>query len=179
VNSRARSRTAHESRRGAHRDTSSATIACERVSGRAHVLDGNTIEIAGARVRLHPINAPELTQRCSYVDVNTRCGEIARDALREPAEGREAVCEGRDRDRSRRLVTVCRIAGLDLCRARVARGRPSQYPYSLGYVTGDHQARAAQRGAVRDARRSGARSIADEEQRNHHGSQSLPRSKNT
>jgi endonuclease YncB( thermonuclease family) len=119
----------------------------EQIIGRAHVIDGDTIEIAGARVRLHGIDAPELHQRCSDADADTPCGEISRDALRELAEGREAVCEGRDRDRYRRLVAVCRVAGQDLGRAMVRAGQAVAFTrYSLDYVPDEDAARAAKRG---------------------------------
>jgi hypothetical protein len=93
------------------------------LSGRAHVLDGDTIEIAGARVRLHGIDAPELHQHCFSAGAETRCGETSRDALRQLAEGREAACEGRERDRYERLIAVCRVAGQDLGRAMVRAGQ--------------------------------------------------------
>jgi endonuclease YncB( thermonuclease family) len=125
----------------------STAVAGENVTGRAHVIDGDTIEIAGARVRLHGIDAPELHQRCSSADVETHCGEIARDALRQLAEGRETVCEGRERDRYRRLVAVCRIGATDLGRAMVRAGQAVAFTrYSLDYVADEDAARAAKRG---------------------------------
>ena len=35
-----------------------------QVSGRTWVIDGNTIEVAKARIRLHGIDAPERVQTC-------------------------------------------------------------------------------------------------------------------
>ena len=34
------------------------------ISGRARVIDGDTIEVSGSRIRLHGIDAPESAQTC-------------------------------------------------------------------------------------------------------------------
>ncbi len=40
------------------------TLALADVTGPARVIDGDTIEVAGERIRLHGIDAPESGQRC-------------------------------------------------------------------------------------------------------------------
>ncbi len=40
------------------------TLALADVTGPARVIDGDTIEVAGERIRLHGIDAPKGKQRC-------------------------------------------------------------------------------------------------------------------
>jgi endonuclease YncB( thermonuclease family) len=48
------------------------------VTGRASVVDGDTIEIQGARIRLHGIDAPESGQTCTDAASRPwRCGREA------------------------------------------------------------------------------------------------------
>lgn len=48
------------------------------ISGPARVIDGDTIVVAGERIRLHGIDAPESNKMCSNADgTDWRCGEEA------------------------------------------------------------------------------------------------------
>jgi endonuclease YncB( thermonuclease family) len=49
--------------------------------GRASVIDGDTIEIHGQRIRLHGIDAPESRQLCEKNGQEYRCGQQASLAL--------------------------------------------------------------------------------------------------
>ena len=53
------------------------TLALADVTGQARVIDGDTIEVAGERIRLHGIDAPESGQRCrrlGHAQVWLYCG---------------------------------------------------------------------------------------------------------
>ena len=53
------------------------------ITGKARVVDGDTIHIGDTKIRLHGIDAPEAKQECYRVDDSPyRCGEAATDALR-------------------------------------------------------------------------------------------------
>lgn len=56
-------------------------IALADISGKPRVIDGDTVEIAGERVRLHAINAPEFEQTCVADGKRWRCGMEASLAL--------------------------------------------------------------------------------------------------
>lgn len=57
-------------------------VAAEPIIGRASVIDGDTIEISGKRIRLHGVDAPESWQTCEDGDGGTYgCGKEAAFAL--------------------------------------------------------------------------------------------------
>ena len=52
------------------------------ITGQPRVIDGDTIEVAGQRVRLHGIDAPESRQLCRKDGKPWRCGKDATSALK-------------------------------------------------------------------------------------------------
>ncbi len=76
-----------------------ADIALADVAGPARVIDGDTIEVAGQRIRLHGIDAPEGRQTCRREAVTWLCGAEAARALRLFIDGRRVTCRERDVDR--------------------------------------------------------------------------------
>ena len=120
------------------------------VSGRARVVDGDTLDIGRTRVRLHGIDAPESRQSCLADGRRWPCGERATRALDQRIGSRTVSCEERDRDRYGRSVAVCRAAGEDLNAWMVRAGWAIAYRrYSRTYVAEESSARAARRGLWR------------------------------
>ncbi len=60
-----------------------ATPALADVAGTASVIDGDTLEIHGQRIRLHGIDAPESRQLCRLDGKPWQCGKDAANALAE------------------------------------------------------------------------------------------------
>src|SRR5690349_7671777 len=92
-----------------------------RVQGRAVVIDGDTLEIAGTQVRLAGIDAPELDQPCSTGgDVRAagsatyRCGEDAAAALAGRIGTDPLVCERQAPADCSVFMAVCQLNGEDL-----------------------------------------------------------------
>lgn len=113
------------------------------ISGAVRVVDGDSLEAAGERIRLYGIDAPELSQTCRKAGADYACGQEAREALKRLAGGRAVECEGHGRDRYGRLLAVCRAGGIDLNGRQVLDGRAVAYG---GYADEEAQARAAGRG---------------------------------
>ena len=112
------------------------------LAGRARVIDGDTIEVGTARVRLFGVDAPESAQRCVAQGRRWPWGEHATRALAGRIDGRSVACEERDRDRYGRIVAVCRHGGQDVNAWLVREGwanvavafmlRCSRFPLSSG-----------------------------------------------
>ena len=81
----------------------------QTVEGRASVIDGDTIDISGERIRFNGIDAPESWQRCKDMAGDEyRCGKSAAFALDEwLAASRPTRCEFVKRDRYGRMVGNC------------------------------------------------------------------------
>lgn len=120
------------------------TIASD-ISGRASVVDGDTLEIHGHRIRLHGIDAPESRQLC--VDNSGQkwsCGQKAAFALADRIGQSPVHCEGVDMDRYGRVVSVCRKGDEDLNAWMVEQGWAVAYrQYSEDYVSHEEQAQEA------------------------------------
>ena len=91
------------------------TSAEDRIIGVASVIDGDTIEIRGQRIRLFGIDAPESSQLCVRLTGEPwRRGQQASFALADRI-GRAAVtCQPRDLDRYGRVIAVCFKGSEDL-----------------------------------------------------------------
>ena len=108
------------------------------VTGRARVVDGDTVVVGRLRVRLHGIDAPEMDQRG---------GTAARTHLSALIAGRPVTVFPIDVDIHGRTVARIETAGIDLCRAMVADGFAIAYRhFSTAYVADERTARAGRRG---------------------------------
>ena len=134
-----------------------ASVMSSVLQGPALVIDGDTLEIAGTRVRLAGIDAPELEQPCATEgDVLAasstvyRCGEEAAAALTTRIGGDPILCEPVATDVSAVLVAVCRLEAEDLGAWMVRSGWARAYPQNASpYTAEEDLAQAALRGIWR------------------------------
>jgi endonuclease YncB( thermonuclease family) len=118
------------------------------IIGRASVIDGDTIEIHGQRIRLHGIDAPEKGQPCFDASGKFyRCGPAAANALDEFIGISPVTCRERDADRYGRIVAACSVRGEDIEAWLVRNGHAMAYRrYSSEYIGAEQEARNAKRG---------------------------------
>jgi endonuclease YncB( thermonuclease family) len=116
--------------------------------GRARVLDGDSIEISGARIRLQGIDAPESDQTCADARGQTwPCGKAAAQELRRHIGARELRCEPRGLDRYHRILAICFVPdGSDVNAWMVRQGWALAYGDGSNYRSAQHEAEAAKRG---------------------------------
>ena len=116
-------------------------------TGRASVVDGDTIDIQGTRIRLNGIDAPELGQACDVNGIAYRCGQEAAKALRDFVAARVVNCFQSGTDRWGRVVAKCAVDGTDIGEWMVKQGLALAYrKYSLEYVSEEETARIQKRG---------------------------------
>ena len=91
------------------------------VTGKPRIIDGDTIEIAGERIRLHGIDAPEEKQTCTdQSGKEWSCGQEATWALARIIETHWVTCKGETVDRYKRRIAVC-FAGPQNINAKMVR----------------------------------------------------------
>ncbi len=117
------------------------------ITGQPRVIDGDTLEVAGQRIRLHGIDAPESKQLCRRDGEPWRCGKDATSALKAFLGSRPVSCEELDRDRYRRVVAKCVVDGVDIGEWMVSQGwAVAYYLYSYEYSRAEQRAKTARRG---------------------------------
>lgn len=117
------------------------------ISGQVRVVDGDTIDVKGTRIRLHGIDAPEKGQRCENEGKFYNCGQKAASFLRQITANTEVVCSPMSQDRYGRTIATCSIGEADLGATMVANGWALAYrKYNLIYVPFEDQAKQARRG---------------------------------
>lgn len=130
-----------------------ASPAYADIAGKADVVDGDTIILAGQHIRLHGIDAPERGQICEAGGKPWRCGEEAKAALARLIGRAWVRCDARVTAQRHANVAVCRMVGPNgkqLNKAMVAEGWAlADRNQSTDYVSDEADARSARKGLWR------------------------------
>jgi len=121
----------------------------QSIVGRASVVDGDTLDIRGARIRLHGIDAPESSQFCRAANGSPyRCGQRAAFYLSDLVGSAPVECRQRDMDRFGRVVAECFSGGRSVNAALVRAGWALPYLQYGGraYVRDEQAARSGKQG---------------------------------
>ena len=97
------------------------------ITGPARVIDGDTIEVVGQKVRLYGIDAPESRQTCERDGVTWPCGTESSAKLRELIGAGKVRCLGSGQDRYGRLIAVCLKGEININATMVAAGLALAY----------------------------------------------------
>ncbi|MDR3472814.1 MAG: thermonuclease family protein [Devosia sp.] len=93
------------------------------ISGRANAVDGDTLRLAGRRVRLVGIDAPELEQSCTDPGgAPWDCGKAARSLMAGLVHGGDVTCLPQGHDRYGRTLARCTAGGADIGKRVIAAG---------------------------------------------------------
>lgn len=116
--------------------------------GQASIIDGDTIEIRGQRIRLTGMDAPESRQLCHDAAGRPwRCGQQAALALDAMVARRPVVCTVEGTDRYGRVLAVCAVGGRDLAGWMIENGWAVAYYDRLDrHSAAERDARTAGRG---------------------------------
>jgi endonuclease YncB( thermonuclease family) len=130
-----------------------SVASAETIAGRASVIDGDTIEVHGQHIRILDIDAPESAQYCfkRTEDLNAGawpCGRRAALALSDWIGQQTVTCDTTKKDKYRRWLARCAVAGKDVAEWLAANGWAVPYRDCKCGVIRDaaHTARGAQLG---------------------------------
>ncbi len=114
------------------------------VVGPALVVDGDTFDIGETRIRLHGIDAAEMSQRCRDAKGKEwRCGRSGARRLNELVAGKIVNCEALDVDFTGRVVARCKVGKIDLGKELVEEGLAWAFVrYSSDYLNDEEIAKA-------------------------------------
>lgn len=120
------------------------------IVGCASVIDGDTIEIHGTRIRLFAIDAVEASQTCTTLQGQRwPCGREAAFALADHLAGKTVNCRPLDTDRYGRIVAQCYIEDQDIAAWSVANGwAMARASYSIEYMGVQRRAVSSHRGIL-------------------------------
>lgn len=118
------------------------------ITGAIRVIDGDSFEVAGTKIRLHGIDAPENDQICQTEQgADWACGGWITRVVTDRYSGQTARCEAIELDRYGRTVARCSALGEDVAAWLVREGMAFAYvKYSSDYVALEREAAAVDRG---------------------------------
>lgn len=95
-----------------------------QMAGPPRIVDGRTLELAGQRITLFGIDAPELDQVCQHGGRDYQCGKVARAALWDLVAGLDVSCEPEPEapEQNGSIAATCTAGGFSLNENMVGAG---------------------------------------------------------
>ena len=78
------------------------------------IIDGDTININGEKIRFYGIDAPEIDQECKKKGKIIRCGVLAKKILEDKIANNKPLCIKKGVDRYNRTIAECFINDISL-----------------------------------------------------------------
>jgi endonuclease YncB( thermonuclease family) len=123
--------------------------AIAEMAGPPRIIDGTTLEVAGQRIRLFGVDAPDLDQVCQHGGRDYQCGKVARAALWDLVAGLDVSCEAEADapEPDGRIPATCTAGGVSLNENMVAAGWAlADRAATDRYVATEAKAKKARRG---------------------------------
>ena len=86
----------------------------EIYSGKAFIIDGDTLKINGTKIRLIGVDAPEISQKCKTHGHIENCGEIVKLRLVQATSNEITTCYSHGRDFYGRVLAECYINDINI-----------------------------------------------------------------
>ncbi|MDX1401575.1 MAG: thermonuclease family protein, partial [Kiloniellales bacterium] len=116
-------------------------LAEDTLRGKANIVDGDTIDIAGIPIRLQGIDAPEQLQKCTGDRGQVACGKLATRALSGMIGSAPVTCVLLGKDNYGRLLGECSSEGQSLNARMVRDGWALAFlKYSERYIAEEKEA---------------------------------------
>lgn len=117
----------------------------DKFNGSPYIVDGDTIRVGDASIRLHGIDAPEMGQMAQRIDGKWYDqGEFVKEELMQFISGRSVQVEVISKDKYRRTVGIVKCDGIDVNSWLVEKG----YAISAYGDTYKHAERRARRAKI-------------------------------
>ena len=111
------------------------------------IIDGDTININGEKIRFYGIDAPEIDQECKKKGKIIRCGVLAKEILEDKIANNKPLCVKKGVDRYNRTIAECFINDISLSKFLVLNGYAFAYKkYSKQYVYHEKRAKILKKG---------------------------------
>jgi endonuclease YncB( thermonuclease family) len=119
------------------------------LTGSPQIIDGDTLELAGQRIRLFGIDAPDLDQLCRHGGRDYQCGKVARATLWDLIAGLDVSCAPATGAAAQDGITAatCSAGDVDLSASMVRAGWAlADRGATDRYVAAETDAKTARRG---------------------------------
>lgn len=86
----------------------------ETYSGKAFIIDGDTLKINGTKIRLAGVDAPEISQKCKSHGHIENCGEIVKLRLVQVTANEDTICYSHGKDFYGRILAECYVNDINI-----------------------------------------------------------------